>query len=316
MHEEREQAMRIDPMGGARQQATARRRGGGFRWWILLLFAGYAAWSWFGSAEVDPYTGDTAHYGASAEQEVQLGAQAFQQVLGDANAQGALLPADDKVSRQVRTIAERLVDRVPQVTADLAAMNQQAPPADHQGYQWDVAVIQSDQANAFCLPGGKMAVYTGLIPVAQNADAMAVVMGHEIAHALLRHGSQRMAQQKLVQMGQVAAGVAVGGMEPQQQQAVMAALGAGAQYGFVLPYGRTHESQADKVGLMLAAAACYNPHEAVPLWQRMAQLGGGERPPEFASTHPDPANRIQALQALMPQAEAFYQKYCQTPPAR
>ena len=123
---------------------------------------------------------------------------------------------------------------------------------------------------------------------------MAVVMGHEIAHALLRHGSQRMAQQKLVQMGQMAAGVALGGMDPQQQQAVMAALGAGAQYGLILPYGRNHESQADQVGLMLAAAACFNPQEAIPLWERMSQLGGGERPPEFASTHPDPANRIAA----------------------
>ena len=139
---------------------------------------------------------------------------------------------------------------------------------------------------------------------------MAVVMGHEIAHALLRHGSQRMAQQKLVQMGQMAAGMAIGGMDPQQQQAVMAALGAGAQYGFILPYGRDHETQADQVGLMLAAAACYDPRTAVPLWERMSQLGGGERPPEFASTHPDPANRIQNLQALMPQAVAFHEKYC------
>ncbi|MFD0738588.1 M48 family metallopeptidase [Lysobacter koreensis] len=306
--------MRVDPMGGARQGGP-RRGFGGVRWWILLLFAGYAAWSWFGSAKTDPYTGEKAHYGASAEEEVQLGAQAFQQVLGDANAQGALLPADAQVSQQIRQIANRLVTKVPQVTADLAAMNQQAAPTDYQGFQWDVAVIQSEDANAFCLPGGQMAVYTGLLPIAQNQDAMAVVMGHEIAHALLRHGSQRMAQQKLVQMGQMAAGVALGGMDPGQQQAVMAALGAGAQYGLILPYGRNHETQADKVGLMLAAAACFNPREAIPLWQRMSELGGGERPPEFASTHPDPANRIQTLQSLMPQAEAFYQKYCQGQPA-
>ncbi|HEY5802150.1 MAG TPA: M48 family metallopeptidase [Lysobacter sp.] len=280
------------------------------RWWILILFAGYAAWQWFGSAKVDPYTGETAHYGTTAEEEVQLGAQAFQQVLGDANAQGALMPADAKVSQQIREIAQRLIARVPQVTATLAAQHQQDVPVDHQAFQWDVAVIQSDQANAFCLPGGKMAVYTGLLPVAKTQDAMAVVMGHEIAHALLRHASQRMAQQKLVQMGQMAAGMAMGGMDPGQQQAIMAALGAGAQYGLILPYGRNHETQADKVGLMLAAAACYNPQEAIPLWQRMAELGGGERPPEFASTHPDPANRIQVLQSLMPQAEQFRAQYC------
>lgn len=308
--------MRIDPLGPTR--TSPRRRGfglGGIRWIVLAGFAIYAAVSWFGSKETDPLTGEDARYGASAEEEVMLGAQAFDQVLGEAQAQGALLPADTQVSRQIREIAQRLVARVPQVTADLAQANGQQTPTAHQNFQWDVAVIQSDQANAFCLPGGKMAVYTGLIPVAQNQDAMAVVMGHEIAHALLRHGSQRMAQQKLVQMGQLAAGVALGGMDPGQQQAVMAALGAGAQYGFILPYGRNHETQADRVGLMLAAAACYNPREAVPLWERMSQLGGGQRQPEFASTHPDPANRIQALQAMMPQAEAFYAKYCANAPA-
>lgn len=309
--------MRIDPMAGNRQQAAGRRRGGGVRWWILLLFAGYAAWQWFSSAETDPYTGEKAHYGATAAEEMQLGAQAYQQVLGDAQAQGALLPPDAQVSRQVREIAERLVAKVPQVTAELAAMNQQEAPTDYRDFQWDVSVIQSDDANAFVLPGGKMAVYTGLLPIAENQDALAVVMGHEVAHALLRHGSQRIAQQKLVQMGQVAAGLAVGGMDPQQQQALMAALGAGAQYGFILPYGRNHETQADQVGLMLAAAACYDPREAIPLWQRMSALGASERPPEFASTHPDPANRIETLQALMPQAEYFHQQYCQgQPPLR
>lgn len=292
----------------------ARRRGGGVRWWILLVFAAYAAWQWFGSAQTDPYTGATAHYGASASEEVELGAQAYQQVLGDAQSQGALLPADAQVSQQVRTIAQRLVARVPEVTADLAAQHQQQAPTSWQDFQWDVSVIQSEEANAFCLPGGKIAVYTGLLPITRTQDALAVVMGHEIAHALLRHGSQRMAQQNLVQMGQLAAGMAVGGMDPQQQQAVMAALGAGAQYGLILPYGRSHETQADQVGLMLAAAACFDPRAAVPLWERMSQLGGGSRPPEFASTHPDPANRIQALQALMPEALQFYQKYCQGQP--
>jgi predicted Zn-dependent protease len=308
--------MRVDPMRGVRQGRRRGRGFGGIRWIALLLFAGYAAWSWFGSAETDPYTGETAHYGASPEEEVQLGAQACQQVLGDANAQGALLPEDAQVSRQIAGIAERLIARVPEVTADLASMHQQQAPTTYENFQWNAAVIQSDDANAFVLPGGKMVVYTGLLPIAENQDAMAVILGHEIAHALLRHGSQRMAQQKLVQMGQVAAGVALGGMDPGQQQAVMAALGAGAQYGFILPYGRNHETQADRVGLMLAAAACFDPHEAVPLWGRMSRIGSGERPPEFASTHPDPANRQQTLQALMPQAEEFRRRYCADGPVR
>ncbi|WP_222564157.1 M48 family metallopeptidase [Novilysobacter antarcticus] len=300
--------MNSDRMGN--RPGPGRRRGVGVRWWILVAFAAFAAWQWFGSAETDPYTGETAHYGVSTSKEVDLGAQAYRQVKADAQGQGALLPPDAPASRQIRAIANRLIEKVPQVTADLAAQNQQQAPTTYQDFQWDVSVIQSDEANAFCLPGGKMAVYTGLMPITQTEDAMAVVMGHEIAHALLRHGSQRMAQQNLVQMGQIAASMAVDGMDPQQQQAVMAALGAGAQYGLILPYGRNHETQADQIGLMLAAAACYDPRAAVPLWERMSQLGGGARPPEFASTHPDPANRIQTLQGLMPQAMGFYEKYC------
>jgi predicted Zn-dependent protease len=301
-----EAPLRVDPFGNQDAAAPGGRRRGGIRWWILLLFAGYAAWSWLGSAKTDPYTGEKAHYGASTEQETQLGLQAFQEVLS----QERVLEASDPRAQQIGAIARRLVEHADEVEADLARAHGQAPPNLASTFDWSVAVLESDQANAFCLPGGKMAVYTGLIPVTQNEDAMAVVMGHEIAHALLRHGSQRMAQQKLVQLGQVAAGMAVGDMDPQQQQMVMAALGAGAQYGLILPYGRNHESQADEVGLMLAAAACYNPEEAIPLWERMSQLGGGQRPPEFASTHPDPANRIAHLQQLMPRAKEFQAKYC------
>jgi predicted Zn-dependent protease len=285
-----------------------RRRGFGIRWWILLLFAGYAAFQWFSSRQTDPYTGEDAHYGATPSEESELGVQAYQQVLGEARQQGALLPASDPTSQEVANIAQRLIARVPQVAQDLAKQHNQPVP-DLSSYDWQVSVLRSDEANAFCLPGGKIAVYTGLFPIAQTRDALAVVMGHEIAHALLRHSSQRMAQQKLVQMGQVAAGMS--GMDQQ----TMAALGAGVQYGVVLPYGRNHESQADEVGLMLAAAACYDPQQAIPLWERMSQLGGGQRPPEFASTHPDPSNRIARLQQLMPEAEQFRARYCGGQPA-
>jgi len=282
------------------------RRTGGIRWWVLVLFAGYAAFSWFGSSKTDPYTGAKAHYGASVDQEAQLGLQAYLQVL----AQEHPVDASDPRAKAIEAIGRRLVARASDVEADLAKEHSVPSPDLARTFQWSVAVLDSQEANAFCLPGGKMAVYTGLIPVTRNDDAMAVVMGHEIAHALLRHGSQRMAQQKLVQVGQVAAGIAVGNMDPQQQQMMMAALGAGAQYGLVLPYGRKHETQADEVGLMLAAAACYDPREAIPLWQRMSQLNAGQRPPEFASTHPDPANRMQHLQELMPRAMQYYGRYC------
>lgn len=288
------------------QQQSSGRRGGGIKWWVILLFAGYAAWSWFGNAEPDPFTGEKAHYGATTAQEAQMGLQAFQQVLSEEKP----LPDNHPNAIAITDIAKRLVKVASSVEADLAAENNMPSPKLAETFEWSVAVLESPQANAFCLPGGKMAVYTGLIPVAQNNDAMAVVMGHEIAHALLRHGSQRMAQQKLVQMGQMAAGIAVGDMDPGQQQMVMSALGATTQYGAVLPFGRKHETEADEVGLMLAAAACFNPKEAVPLWERMSQLNNGQRPPEFASTHPDPSNRIARLQSLMPKAEKFYAKYC------
>ena len=289
---------------GSGQSGSGRR--GGIRWWVILLFLGYGAWQWFGNAEPDPFTGEKARYGATTDQEEQMGLQAFQQVLSEERP----LPASDPNAIAITDIAKRLINVASQVEADLAAENNMPSPKLAETFEWSVAVLESPQANAFCLPGGKMAVYTGLIPVAQNNDAMAVVMGHEIAHALMRHGSQRMAQQKLVQVGQMAAGVAIGNMDPGQQQMVMSALGVSTQYGLALPFGRSHETQADEVGLMLAAAACFNPKEAVPLWERMSQLGGGQRPPEFASTHPDPANRIAHLKSLMPKAEKYYAKYC------
>ena len=299
-----------DPFGRTRapQQQGARRRGGGLfgnvRWWMLLAFAAYAGIYWFSNRVEDPYTGEKVLIDGSIgiEEEKALGLQAYEEILSIER------PVDrnSQVAREVRAIAQRLVAKVDVVEAELAAEHGLQPTRYSRDFDWDVNVIQSDQANAFCLPGGKMAVYTGLLPVAQNQDALAVVMGHEIAHALLRHGAQRMSQQKLTQIGQMAG--AMSGMDPQQQQMVMAALG----YGYLLPYARAHETQADEVGLMLAAAACFDPRESVPLWERMGQASGGEAPPEFSSTHPNPGTRIQNLNALMPKAMEYRQKFCET----
>lgn len=295
--------MRQDPLGNPRDN---RRRGigGGLRWIILLGFAIYGGCYYFGNRTVDPYTGEKVLIDKTldADDEKALGLQAYQQIL----AQERPVDPNTQVARQIREIAQRLIAKVEPVEAALAAEHGQAPNRFAQGFDWEVNVLQSDQANAFCLPGGKMAVYTGLVPVARNADAMAVVMGHEIAHALLRHGAQRMAQQKLTQIGQMAG--AAGGMDAQQQQMLMSAFG----YGYLLPYARSHETQADEVGLMLAAAACFNPEEAVPLWERMGAASGGQAPPEFASTHPNPGTRIQNLQALMPKAMEYRQQFCET----
>lgn len=294
--------MRADPFGNAQQ--GGRRRGFGFspRLLILVAFIGYGVYYYFSNQTIDPVTGETVliDKSLSIEDEKALGLQAYEEILSQERA----VDPNSEIARQIRDIAQKLIAKVPEVEAALAAENGQPAPTFSRDFDWDVNVIDSEQANAFCLPGGKMAVYTGLVPVADNADAMAVVMGHEIAHALLRHGAQRMAQQKLTQVGQMAG--AMSGMDPQQQQMVMAAMG----YGYLLPYARKHETEADYVGLMLAAAACFDPEESVPLWERMSAASGGQAPPEFSSTHPNPGTRIQNLKTLMPKAQEYRAKFC------
>ena len=291
--------MRQEPFG---QQ----RRGIGIspRLLILVLFAGYAAYYWMSNRSTDPYTGEKVviDKNISPEDETALGLQAYQEILQQEQPDDR----DSQSARQVREIAQRLLAKIPQVEDALATEHGMQAPHIEKSFDWDVNVLQSDQVNAFCLPGGKIAVYTGLVPVAQNADAMAIVLGHEISHALLRHGAQRMTEQKLTQMGQMAG--AMSGMSQQSMQAVMSIYG----YGHSLPYARKQETQADEMGLMLAAAACFNPQEAIPLWQRMDSQSGGQAPPEFASDHPSAGTRIQDLQSLMPKAMEYRQKFCTT----
>lgn len=274
-----------------------RRRQGGVRWWVLLVAATYFGWYWLNHQQDAAFTGRTRLIDTSVEDEARLGLQAWQQTLAEAD-----LVRDGPVPAQVRDIARRLVEVGPGVEQHLARALGVPATTRWDAFQWEVGVIDSPQVNAFCLPGGKIAVYTGIIPVARNEHALAAIMGHEIAHALLRHGAERMAQQKLVQIGQLAASVSIGEMEPRQQQMVLAALGAGARYGLVLPFSRDHESEADRVGLLLAAAACYDPREAIGLWQRMGEASGGGAPLEFMSTHPSSGTRIQRLEAWMPEA--------------
>lgn len=300
--------MQHDPFGRERRSgAVPRRRGFNPRVLILALFAAYAAWYWFSNRVVDPLTGQKVVIDKSitAEDEKALGLQAYRQILQSERP----LDPQSQTAQQVQRIATHLIAKIPQVTAAVAAGHGLTPTHIEKTFDWQVVVLQSDQANAFCLPGGKMAVYTGLLPVAGNADAVAVVMGHEIAHALLRHGAQRMTRGKLEQLGQLAG--AASGMDAGTMQAVMSAYG----YGSALPYARDQESQADELGLMLAAAACYDPKEAIPLWQRMSQQGQGRSPPEFASTHPSAGTRIQRLQALMPKALEYRAKFCTQPEA-
>lgn len=177
-------------------------------------------------------------------------------------------------------------------------------------FLWEFNVVDDPKTvNAFCMPGGKVVVYTGILKVTQNEDALAVVMGHEIAHALANHGNERMSQGLVAQLGISSLDLALSQKPAETRNLLMTAVGAGAQVGVLLPFSRKHESEADEIGLYLMAMAGYNPSEAAPFWNRMSQLGGGSRPPEFMSTHPDPAKRSQKLNELIPKARAYAQKY-------
>lgn len=176
------------------------------------------------------------------------------------------------------------------------------------GYKWEFNLVEDPQVNAWCMPGGKVVVYTGIMPVAQGETGLAVVMGHEIAHAIAEHGNERMSQGLLVQFGGQALGEALAAKPAATKELWMTVYGAGTQYGAVLPYGRMQESEADRLGLVFMAMAGYDPAEAITFWQRMAAQKGGQAPPEFLSTHPSDATRIENIRKLLPEASSYYKK--------
>ena len=173
-------------------------------------------------------------------------------------------------------------------------------------YKWEYKVLASEQQNAFCLPGGKIAFYEGIMPVCLDDNGVAVVMSHEIAHAIARHGNERMSQALLVNMGGIALSEALSTKPETTRQLAMGAFGVGAQVGVMLPYSRLHESEADELGLYFMAMAGYDPQKAPDFWTRMLEEGGA-RPPEFLSTHPDPENRIKDLNIHMSKALEYYE---------
>ncbi len=176
------------------------------------------------------------------------------------------------------------------------------------GFNWEFNLVEDNQVNAWCMPGGKVVVYTGILPVTQDETGLAVVLGHEIAHAIADHGNERMSQALLQQYGGVALSVALQN-KPQETQALwMTAYGVGTYYGAMLPYSRLHESEADHLGLIFMAIAGYNPEGAVDFWQRMSAASNGQKPPEFMSTHPSDETRIKHLQEWMPEALKYYNK--------
>ena len=258
------------------------------KWLPIAVAALFFAYQYFTSEKfVNPETGRASHVGMSTQQEAALGLQTYQQVL----AQSETINSGPEVE-EVKRVAGRLATATGKAGQD---------------FDWKVSLIQDNKQNAFCLPGGKIVVYTGIIPVTQSEAGLATVLGHEMAHATSRHGAQRVLQQNLTQTAMTGIAVSLSDMDYDKQRAVMGALGAGAQFGVLMPFSRKHESEADEIGLIYMARAGYDPQESIRFWQRMEQAGSAQ-PPEFLSTHPSHGTRIAQLQALMPKALEEYQR--------
>ena len=211
-----------------------------------------------------------------------------------------------KLSTDVAKVSmvRRVGQRIAAASEDL--LRETGRGADLRNYKWEFNLIEDDKTvNAWCMPGGKVAVYTGLLPISQDDNGLAVVMGHEVAHAIAKHGNERMSQGLLAQFGAIGLSLALAGNPGVTSDLFMQAYGVGAQVGFLLPYSRVQESEADHIGLILMAKAGYDPRGAITLWQRM-NAKGGARPPAFLSTHPAPESRIREMESQIPEALKYY----------
>jgi len=231
-----------------------------------------------------PVTGRKQLQMVSEQQEIKMGLTSFQEILGKEK-----LLQNTAVNTRVERIGRRI-----------------AAATGRSDYAWEFRVLDDDKTvNAFCLPGGKVAVYTGLLPVAQDDAGLAAVIGHEVAHAIARHGGERLSQQMVV--AGVTAATVMATSDTAKRDLYAGLLGAGAAVGFLLPYSRLHESEADRMGLIYMAKAGYDPRAAIGLWQRMAALAKDKaRAPEWLSTHPAEASRIAALEHWLPEALSYY----------
>lgn len=209
------------------------------------------------------------------------------------------LPATDSRVVMVKNIGARVQKAVETYYAEKGLSSQL------QGYKWEFNVVNDPTVNAWCMPGGKVVVYTGILPVTQDEASLAIVMGHEIAHAVAKHGNERMSQGMVAQFGATALSVALQQKPALTQSLFQQSYGVASQLG-ILKYSRTHETEADKMGLIFAAMAGYNPEVAVGFWERMAKLGGGQKPIELLSTHPSDETRINTLKSFMPEAKKYY----------
>ena len=200
----------------------------------------------------------------------------------------------------VKKVGERIASAVEKYLTDNGMGN------EVQNYKWEFHLIESSEINAWCMPGGKVVVYTGILPITQDENGLAVVLGHEISHAVAKHGDERMSQALIAQLGGVALQEALKSKPEQTQQIFMAAYGVGAQVGVLLPFSRTQESEADHLGLIFMSMAGYDPNGAVTFWERMMSQNTGSKPPEFLSDHPADQTRINDIKNEIPEAMKYY----------
>lgn len=232
--------------------------------------------------------------------ETQLQSMASQEYVQFLSSNKVVAATANKDAEMVRRVGQR-------ITGAVEAYYKEKGIADKlEGFKWEYNLVNDPAVNAWCMPGGKIVVYTGLLPITQNEAALAAVMGHEVCHALLQHGNQRMSQGMVQQGLGSALSVALANKPAATQNLFMTAYGVGSNVFGVLPFSRKHELEADRYGLLFTAMAGYNPKEAIALWDRMEQAGGGNKPPEFLSTHPSEGNRKAQLEKYMPEALKYY----------
>ncbi|MBS3769777.1 MAG: M48 family metallopeptidase [Bacteroidales bacterium] len=243
-----------------------------------------------------PFSGRKQFTAIPSAQMISLAEDNYAQVLRENEPSG-----NQQYNDQVKRVGERITSAVEEY------FRNQGRQQLLKNYKWEFNVLESEEKNAWCMPGGKIAFYEGIMPICKDDNGVAVVMAHEIAHAVARHGNERMSQQLTVQLGGMVLSEALKEEEEKTRQLAMAAFGVGSQLGILLPYSRTHEREADELGLYFMAMANYDPRGAPEFWKRM-QAEGGSGPPEFLSTHPNPENRIQNMEEHMQEALKYYEE--------
>ncbi|WP_299683683.1 M48 family metallopeptidase [uncultured Dokdonia sp.] len=252
------------------------------------------------ACKTSPFTGKKTLNFVSNDQLFPLAFQQYDQFLSENNVLTGTADAN-----MVKNVGEKIAVAAERYLTSLGE------PGYLKDYRWEYNLVQDDAVNAWAMPGGKIVVYTGILPITQTETGLAMVMGHELAHALADHGAQRMSAAQVQQIGAlgVAVGTGVAGQDQQQQAAWMQAYGLVSQVGGMLPFSRSHETQADEIGIVIAAIAGYNPDEAAKLWQRMKAASGGQAPPQILSTHPSNDSRIANLTAKAPFAKKEAAKF-------